>query len=424
MANEAMKHDFTVLPNGLRVIGVPMKMFRSVSVGLWVDSGSVYETAQTNGISHFIEHMLFKGTENRTARQIAEEMDAVGGLLNAFTDRENTCFYTKVVDEHLPLAMDMISDLVLHSRLAKEDIAREKGVVLEEINMAEDTPDDLVFELLAQARYGLQPVSRPVLGTAENVNAFTCEDILAHMKRCYRPEGAVLALAGSYDWDKVVSQAAELYGAWQGTGEKRPVIALEPHEPTVIRREKDIEQTHITIDYPGLKAGDPAYYPLTILNTVVGGAMSSRLFQTIREEKGLAYSVYSGTGATSVSGTFEIYAGTSPENAEQVVELINREMLKLAKDGISEKEFSQAREQTLANLIMATESTSNRMQSAGRRMLMRGETMTPDELIEKVKAIRPEEVNELASGLINKPRAAALVGAGTDNVSDALLLMK
>ena len=216
-----MAFDLKTLPNGLRIIGEHMPGYRSVAVGLWVESGSQYETPSENGISHFIEHMLFKGTEKRSARDIAEEMDAVGGQLNAFTSKECTCFYAKVVDEHLPLAMDVISDLVLSSRLDPADIEREKGVVIEEINMAEDTPEDLVFELLMLAHYGDQPVARPILGTEASVSALTRERITDYMRRMYRPECAVLALAGNYNWNEVVRQAQTLYGGWQPTGAPR-----------------------------------------------------------------------------------------------------------------------------------------------------------------------------------------------------------
>lgn len=417
-----MDFDFTILNNGLRMIGVPMPTFHSASVGLWVDSGSVYETEENSGVSHFIEHMLFKGTEKRSARQIAEEMDAVGGLLNAFTDRENTCFYTKVVDRHLPLAMDLISDLVLHSRFDEADIAREKGVVLEEINMAEDTPDDLVFELLTQAHFGMQNVSRPVLGNEGSVAGLTRAQILDYKNRRYRPEGAVLALAGSYCWDEVVRQANELYGAWESSGERQFAVPTLPHTPCVLRREKNIEQTHICIGYPAPAADSDQIYAFNVINTVVGGSLSSRLFQSIREEKGLAYSVYSCISNTETSGIFSIYAGTSPETAEEVVRLINSEMARLAADGITEEEFVKAREQTLSGIILASESTSGRMRSAGQRMLMRGNTMTPEELAARVEAVRRDEVNELTRAFAASPRSAALVGAGADKVSDSLLL--
>ncbi len=419
-----MEFQTHTLANGLRIIGVPMPAFRSVSVGLWVDSGSIYETPEENGVSHFIEHMLFKGTYRRSARQIAEEMDAVGGLLNAFTDVENTCFHTRVIAEHLPLAMDMIADLVLHSRLDPEDIEREKGVVLEEISMAEDTPDDLVFELATQAHYGLQPISQPVLGSAENVSGFTRETITGYMARRYRPQGAVLALAGGYDWKSVVALAGELFGNWQGPNEARPEISVLPHTPGVLKCEKDIEQTHICLNFPCPRDGTKETFAYGMLSSVLGGASSSRLFQTIREEKGLAYNVYISSNTTMHSGLASVYAGTSPENAREVVRLAIEQMRRLGTEGVSEKEFLQAREQMLSSLIMSLESPSSRMRYTGRRLLMKGDTMDSETLIEKIRAVRIEEVNELAKDLVNAPFSAAVVGADAQALTDEALLGK
>ena len=416
-----MEYQLATLDNGLRVIGVPMPSFRSASVGLWIDSGSLYETEKENGISHFIEHMLFKGTQRRTARQIAEEMDAVGGMLNAFTDVETTCFHTRVITQHLPLAMDMIADLVLHSRLDPEDIRKEKGVVLEEIDMAEDTPDDLVFELLMQAHYGSQKVSQPVLGTAENVKRFTREEIVFYMSRRYHPDGAVLAIAGAYDWGGLLKDVQRLYREWNPSGQKRPDVKKEPFMPCVIRREKDIEQLHICVGMDCPTHDAPQSYAYRVINSVLGGSMSSRLFQTIREERGLAYSVYSSVNSTLVNGLMSVYAAVNPENVHEAVGLIHEEIDKLGREGVSRKEFEQAREQMLSGLIMSLESPSNRMRAAGYRMLTRGSTITTDELIEKVNAIRLEDVNEQCQVLASKPRSASLVGAEMKDLTDDFL---
>ena len=405
-----MTYDFTILPNGLKVIGLPMDFLHTVSVGLMVNSGSVYEDAKINGVSHFIEHMLFKGTETRSARQLACEIDAVGGLLNAFTDREDTCFYTNAVSEHLPIAMELIADMVLHSRFDPADIRKEKGVVLEEIAMAEDTPDDLVYELLNLSQYGLQKVSRPILGTEKTVKALTREKILGYKDMMYTPKRCVLALAGRYDWNDVVRQAQELYGTWKGGEGPEKAVAAEPFSPTVITREKDIEQTHIAIGWPCAASGDPAYYPYTILNTVVGGAVSSRLNQTIREQHGLAYNVYSSISNTLTCGQFSIYAGTSPEKANKVLSLMKSEMKKLGKDGVKEDEFEQAKQQTLAGIVMSLDSASSRMHAVGQRLLLQGDILSDEALIEKVRSITRESVNEAAREMLIKAPCAAIVG--------------
>lgn len=415
-------YDFTTLDNGLRIIGQHMPALRSVSVGLWVDSGSIYETESEAGISHFIEHMLFKGTEKRTALRLAEEMDMLGGTMNAFTSVENTCFHAKVMDEHLPLAMDMIADIVLHSKLDEKDIKKEKGVVIEEINMNEDTPDDLVFDLIEQAHFGEQPVAKPVLGSEESVKALTRAQIKDYMARRYRPDGAVLALAGAYDWEKVVAQAKELYGSWQPTGEKSPEIRTVSCPKRVIRREKETEQTHICIGYDAPISGSDEKYAFNILNTVIGGGMSSRLFQLIREEKGMAYSVYSSVSTSKDSGLFTLYAGTSPENVKDVTRLMIDECEKIASEGITEKEFNMAKQQTIAQIAMSLESSSGNMLAIGRRMLMSGLTRTPDELIARMKAVTLDEVNALAGKYLTTGRSAAVVGAGTENVADEMIL--
>jgi len=411
-----MTFDQHTLKNGLRIIGERIPHYRSVSVGLWVESGSQYETPKENGISHFIEHMLFKGTEKRTARDIAEEMDAVGGQLNAFTSKECTCFYAKVVDEHLPLAMDVISDLVRHPKLDEEDIEKEKGVVIEEINMAEDSPEDLVFELLMLAHYGDQPVSRPILGTEKTVSSFKKADIRDYMRRMYCPERSVLALAGNFDWEKVISQAEALYGDWERSNVSKPEVNTTAIKPTHLIRKKDIEQTHICLGFQSAPIDSKDIYPLALMNSVYGGAMSSRLFQTIREEKGMAYTVYSYPNSYTDTGMLAVYAGTSPEHANEVMRLIREETQKLADEGLTEKEFTQARDQLLASFILGLESTSSRMNSIGRRLLIQGDTRTDDEVVKKIKSITLEEVNEVTKRVLNAPFSVAIVGNDADKV--------
>ncbi len=410
------------LPNGLELVGIPMPRFSTASIGLWVRSGSIYEAQSQNGISHFIEHMLFKGTYRRSARQIAEEMDAVGGMLNAYTDTEWTCFDTEVVDEHVPLALEMLADLILNSRLDESDIEREKNVVLEEIGMSEDTPDDLAFELLHQAYYGLQRVSQPILGTAANVRSFTRETLLAYMDKRYRPDKCVLSIAGHFVWEALVRQCEELFGKWKSSEIAEETIPLEAHTPGLILREKDTEQLHICIGFPGPVRGSDAFYPFDILNTVLGDSMSSRLFQTIREERGLAYSTYSDIQSTGISGLLCIYAGTSRSNANKVIELINLELAKLARDGISRDEFERAKKQTVSTLIMNMESTGARMKSAGRYMLIDGKPLSKHALIHRFEAVDPDEVNRLARHAFTSPAGAAVVGSGTDIIDKTSIL--
>ena len=405
-----MTFDQITLPNGLRIIGERIDHFRSVSVGLWLGTGSQYERPGEEGLSHFLEHMVFKGTEKRTARQIAEEMDAVGGQLNAFTAKECTCFYAKVVDEHLRLAMDVISDLVTAPAFDPVELEKEKGVVIEEINMAEDTPEDVVFELLMQAHYGDQPLSKPILGEMAQIQSYKSADLRRYWSLRYRPQNAVLALAGNYDWEQVQDLARELLGKWSAEGlEERPFETL-PFKPAKLTREKDIEQVHICLGFPGLSTGDERGFELSIFNSVYGGAMSSRLFKKIREELGMAYSVYSYPNAYSDTGMLAVYAATNPGATEQVIDMIVQEARSLAETGMTREEFRMAREQMKAGYIMGLESTSARMQSIGRRLLLLNRTRTETETIDRINAIDFDTTNALMRDILTADYSTALVG--------------
>lgn len=411
-----MSFDQITLSNGLRIIGERIPHFRSVSVGLWLGSGSQFEIPAEAGVSHFLEHMVFKGTEKRSARKIAEEMDAVGGQLNAFTAKECTCFYAKVVDEHLPLAMDVIADLVTAPTFDKEEMEKEKGVVLEEISMSEDTPEDLVHEMLMLANYGDQPVARPILGTEDSVSAFGRDDLVSYWKRMYRPQNAVLSLAGNYDWNSVLALAETLLGKWQSEGFEKRDCVTHSVAPTTLVREKDIEQIHICLGYPGLSIGDNQNYELSIFNSVFGGSMSSRLFQKIREERGAAYTVYSYPNAYTDTGMLSVYAATNPEAAPEVCALLREEAEKIANAGMTKDEFIMAREQLKAGYILGLESTSARMQSNGRRMLLMNNTRTETEVIDRVNAIDFDATNALMREILLAPHSVALVGKDAEKV--------
>ena len=413
-----MTFDQITLPNGLRIIGERIEHFRSVSVGLWLGAGSQYETEKEAGVSHFLEHAVFKGTAKRTARQIAEEMDAVGGQLNAFTAKECTCFYAKVVDEHLPLAMDVIADMVTAPAFDPAEMKKEKGVVLEEIAMAEDTPEDLVHEILMLAHYGDQPVARPILGTCESVSSATPAGLRRYWKRMYRPQNAVLALAGNYDWQAVLDLAGTLLGGWPAEGLKKRECATVAAEPAVLTREKDIEQAHICLGYPALPMGDDRNYELAVFNSVFGGAMSSRLFQKIREDSGMAYTVYSYPNAYTDSGMLSVYAATNPETAPAVYGMILEEAKVIADSGMTREEFSMAREQMKAGYILGLESTSARMQSAGRRLLLLNATRTESETIDRINAIRYDDVNDLMRATLAAPHSIALVSKNAAAIAE------
>ncbi len=408
-------YDQHTLPNGLRIIAERIPHFRSVSAGLWIGSGSQYETKRQGGISHFIEHMLFKGTKKRSAREIAEAMDAVGGQLNAFTSKECTCFYAKVVDEDLPLAVDVLSDIVLHSALSPQELEKEKGVILEEISMAEDSPEDLVSELIMLAQFGDQPLARPILGTEDSVGGLTRPRLMSYFRKFYRPDNAVLALAGNYDWARVVALAEQYLGPWP-EGEHTAAYRTKRAKPQIIRREKDIEQLHLTLGYPGVPQDSDEIYPMSILNSVLGGAMSSRLFQSIREERGLAYTVYSYPASYSDAGLFAVYAGTSLEHGPQVLELIRLEADKVLREGLTPQEFDQARAQLKGSYILGLESTASRMNALGRRKLLLGNEQTEEQVIAKIDAITYDSVMDVTRKILSAEPSCALVGKGAEGL--------
>lgn len=415
-----MYFDLLTMPNGLRVIGERIPHCRSVSVGLWVGAGSQYEKGDEAGISHFLEHMVFKGTKKRSARAIAEEMDAVGGQLNAFTSKECTCFYAKTVDEHMPLAMDVVCDLVTGPIFDEKELEKEKGVVLEEISMSEDTPEDLVHELLMLAHYGDQPVARPILGSAERISSYTRQDLLKYWQGMYRPQNAVLSIAGNYDWAEVQALIDRHLGAWKPDGLRSFGCEVNEFAPTIITKEKEIEQAHICLGFPGLRIGDEEGYALSLFNSIYGGAMSSRLFQKIREESGMAYTVYSYPNAYTDSGMLSVYAATNPDTAVSVHQQILEETARIAEDGLTDAEFKMAREQLKAGFILGSESTSARMQSNGRRLLLLNETRTETEVIDRINAIGFEETNALMRRILTSPNSLALVGKGARALAEQM----
>ncbi|HTF92953.1 MAG TPA: pitrilysin family protein, partial [Verrucomicrobiae bacterium] len=352
----------TVLDNGIRVVSHEMPEHRSVSLGIWVENGSRHESAAQNGISHFIEHLLFKGTERRSAAQIAEEMDAVGGVLNAFTSKEHTCYYAKVLDENLPLAVDLLTDIFLHSNFDAEEIERERSVILQEISQAEDTPDDFVHDLFSLDFFKDHPIARPICGREETVGSFQRADFLDFFKVRYKPRRVIVAAAGNFRHDALARQMGELLGGVTDgangaelpalDGERVPVMGsgVYPHN-------KALEQAHLCLGVAGIPQAHPKRYIAYVLNTLLGGGMSSRLFQEIREKRGKAYSVYSFSSSYKDAGYFGVYAGTSVESSAEVVELILQELKKMAAGEIREEELKRTRGQLVGSMMLGLEST-------------------------------------------------------------------
>ncbi len=392
-------YNRTTLPNGLRVLTERMPSVRSATVGIWADVGSAVESPERRGISHLVEHMLFKGTQRRSARQIAETMDGVGGNLNAFTDKETTCYYAKVIDRHVPLALDVLADMFLHSAFDPQELAKEQKVVLEEIKMYEDSPDDLIHDVFLQTMWRGSSLGAPTIGFAETIVKITPEDLRAHMRAHYSPNCVIVAGAGNVEHDRFVELVSEQFAGFEGA------CALpQPESPAVTPatnvRYKDSEQAYLVLGTRGIDVRDERRYAASILDTVLGGGMSSRLFQEIREQRGLVYSVYSFQAAYRAAGLFGVYAGTSPENVQSCIDVIVEQFARIRNAPIGEDEFRLAKEHIKGSLTLSLESTSSRMIRLGRDEFAMGRTVTPDEIEAKIDAVTPGQVQELAHELL------------------------
>ena len=394
-----------------------MSSFRSVSMGVWVDAGSIYENENERGISHFIEHMLFKGTKTRTAAEIAAEMDGIGGNVNAFTAKECTCYYAKVLDEHMDRAADILSDLVASALLSPEDIEREKGVVCEEILMMEDSPEDLVHERLCGLVYEGCPLALPILGTEKSVRAITRESIISYMDKRYNAGNIVIACAGSFEREKLMELLERCFGGIK-PGERTNAIESAVRTDRIYEGvDKDVEQAHIALGFPGFPVDCEAQYPLYVLNNALGGSMSSRLFQRIREELGLAYSVYSYPSSYAQSGYFTLYAGTGEKQARKVTELMLEEAKRVKRDGITEEEFIRSKEQLKGSYMLGQESTSARANAIGKAYLSRGRVYTEEEVMRRIESVTMEDIRSTLDAVFDFSRmAAAAVGRKTDRM--------
>ncbi len=392
----------TVLDNGIRVLSHEMLDHRSASLGIWVENGSRHESAAENGMSHFIEHLLFKGTERRSAARIAEEMDAVGGVINAFTSKEHTCYYAKVLDENLPLAIDLLTDIFLHSKFDEEEIERERSVILQEISQAEDTPDDYVHDLFSLDLFQDHPIGRPICGTAATVNSFKRDDFMQFFRSRYRPDRVIVAAAGHLRHNDIVDEMAARLGSVNDAGARGE--SMDGGRPPELRygvfpHSKSLEQAHLCIGVPGLPQAHPQRYVAYVLNTLLGGGMSSRLFQEIREKRGKAYSVYSFSSAYRDVGYFGVYAGTNVEATEEVVELVLKELKSLADGEIREDELVRTQGQLVGSMILGLESTDSWMSHIARNEIYYGRTISTDAICQGIRAVTRTDLVELARQL-------------------------
>ncbi|HZO82550.1 MAG TPA: pitrilysin family protein [Candidatus Binataceae bacterium] len=398
----------SVLPNGLRVLSEPMPSVVSTTLGIWVENGSRYEVAAENGVSHFIEHLLFKGTRTRTAAQIAEEIDAVGGVLNAFTGKEYTCYYAKVLGEDLAMATELLADLFLDSVFDPAEIDRERQVVLQEISQAEDTPDDFIHDLFNLKFWEGHPLALPIFGSVATVNAINRELLLSFMAERYRAGRVFIAAAGMVDHERLVEQCARLFGGITGDG--RPEPTSPPAERmVVINHHKDLEQTHLCIGGPGISQASPLRYASYVLNTALGGGMSSRLFQEVRERRGRVYSIYSFMSSYLDCGYFAIYAGTNPEWIDEVIEVTLSEIGKLVRDGLSRAELERAKSQLKGNMLLGMESTESRMNRLARNEIYFGREVPIEELARGIDQVTNDQLVELAARSFEPGRMAMVL---------------
>lgn len=405
-----------VLPNGIRVVTESVSHSHSVSLGIWIGSGSRNETDAQAGISHFIEHMMFKGTRRRSAREIAEALDSVGGRLNAFTDKEHTCYYAKVLAEDLPLAFDVLADMLLESRIDPEEIEREKNVVVEEIKRHEDSPEDLIHDVFARTLWPDHPLGRPVIGSSEVVESFTRDDICGFIDRWYRPDQMVIAAAGKVEHGQVLELADKYFGRLNG---RSPQVPHEPPRPVLGTRyvSRSTEQVHLCIGTAGIPHDSEDRYALAVMDAAYGGGMSSRLFQEIRESRGLVYSIGSYYASYREGGLYAVYAGTSMETADEVVALVEAEGRRLCEEGITDKELERAKRQIRGSMILGLESTSARMTRLGKLELAFGRVIPVDEVLERIEAVTLEDVHQLSSRLLNGGRHAVAAIGPFDNDS-------
>lgn len=404
----------TTLSNGVRILTEEIPYFRSVAIGIWVDVGSRDESDEIGGTSHFIEHLLFKGTKRRTAKQIAEALDAVGGQLNAFTTKEYTCYYARVLDEHFDLAADVLVDMLFDSLFAPEDVERERNVIIEEIKMYEDTPDELVHDVFANALWKGHALGRPVIGSTEAVATLSRENILRFYEQNYLHGQMIVAVAGNIAHERVVAKLADSFAQIPKASASRKLDRPVPCQE-ISCRQKNTEQVHVCVGTQGLRLDDEDLYVLQIINTVLGGGLSSRLFQEIREQRGLVYSVYSYHASYHDTGLFAIYAGLSRENVNLVLELITRELDNLRTQGITEEELRRAKDQLKGNFLLSLEGVNARMSRLGKSELYLGKVVPPEEVVRRIEEVTADRVLSLARTLFRNDRMAmATIGTWCD----------
>src|SRR5499427_294134 len=406
LSNPAIVRD--VLDNGLRLLTETMSQVRSVSIGVWLTRGSRHESADRGGIAHFVEHMLFKGTTTRSAEDIAQAIDSIGGQLDAFTAKEYASYYIKVLDEHLPLAVDILSDIVRNPAFRSEDIEREKKVVVEEIKMVEDTPDDLVHELFTQNFWENHPLGRPILGTRETVDSLTAEALRNYVQSAYTAKNLIVSAVGNLEHEHVRKLVADRFDGIMAVGETT-TEEVPRVVPKILVRNKDLEQSHLCVGVAGYPQNHDDRYSSYVLNTLLGGSMSSRLFQNVREKRGLAYAVFSGLSAYRDAGNFTVYAGCSNDAVSEVIDLVVEELRTVRRAPVPDAELQRAKDHLKGSLMLSLENTASRMSHIARQEIYFDRQFGLDETLQGIEVVTSKEVQRVATDLFRGGALAATV---------------
>jgi len=402
-------HRKEVFPNGLTILTEEMPNLRSVTLGVWLKQGSRHEQPEENGVSHFIEHLLFKGTERRTSAEIARTIDAIGGQCDAFTSKEYTCFYARVLDERLPVAIDLLSDIVLHPRFDAENIEKERKVIYEEIKMVEDSPDELVYDLFTESFWKAHPLGRPIQGTVESVAALGQDRLLKFFKEAYNPGSVVIAAAGNLQHERFMDQIHKAFAGMPANGGGRPIGPPDAHGGLATREKKDLEQLHLCLGVEAYKQGHEDRYVGYLLNTMLGGTMSSRLFQRIREERGLAYTVFSSINSFIDTGYLMVYAATRPGGGDDVIQHVCAELSRLKEIDIEDAELRAAKDHLKGSLMLGLESSSSRMSNLARQDIYYDRQFSLDEIAIGIDLVTRDDVQRLARTMLVSDRCTVAV---------------
>ena len=390
-----------VLENGLTIIGEEIPYVKSISLGVWINAGSRIEDEEISGVSHFIEHMLFKGTRNRTSKQIASEIDNLGGQINAFTSKECTCYYVKLLDSHIDIGIDVLSDMILNSKFNEDDLDKERSVIIEELKMYEDSPEDLAYDLLTENIYKNDPLGMNIIGTEESLNRLNREKLLDYFNKYYVPNNSVIAISGNFNFDEIINKIEEKFKVWK----KRDVnvdIKKAEFKSCFLTKNKDIEQVNLAMSLEAVPIeSDKEVYALAVINTVFGGSISSRLFQKIREEKGLVYSIYSSQSLYRKCGELGIFASMSNEHLKEVYESIIEEITIMKKYYLTDQEIKESKEQLKGSYILGLESTSSRMMSIGRALLLNNKVESTDDILKSIDNVDRETVKIVIDKIFN-----------------------